>query len=248
MIVFDGVVLEDIAPVRIEDIRVNPVEMNATTRARAIFPGSQFVRMRYGTRTISITFAVQVENMAARQAALLAISQWAKSDKAYKLELPMHPDKYLECVCTGKPEPSVRQWWEAKLRLTFTCYDNPFWTSKIERSKKCNRDFYIFGDAPPLMRIERNVASAVSSTQRYTYKGRYIRLSALPAGKMIIDLNKQTITNTASNVTSSIISNVIVSSGGYQSSFPIPEPGAAYVTEAGNSGEDGVVYYRERWL
>ena len=247
MIVYDGIALEDIAPVKVEDIRVSPVEMNPTTRARAIFPGSEFVRMRYGTRTVSITFAVQVENLLSRQAALLAISEWAKSDKAYRLELPHQVDKYLECVCTSKPEPSLRQWWEAKLRLVFTCYDNPFWTSKIEKSKLCNRDFYIFGDAPPLMRIERNVASAVSSTQRYTYNGRYIRLSALPAGKLVIDLNKQTITNMVSNTTSSIISNVIVSGGGYQSEFPIPAAGDARVSESGNSGEDGVVYYRERW-
>ena len=247
MIVYDGIALEDIAPVKVEDIRVSPVEMNPTTRARAIFPGSEFVRMRYGTRTVSITFAVQVENLLSRQAALLAISQWAKSDKAYRLELPHQVDKYLECVCTSKPEPSLRQWWEAKLRLVFTCYDNPFWTSKVEKSVAVNTNFYVFGDAPPLMRIERDVTSAVSATQRYEISDRYLRLSALPVGKMVIDLNKQTITNTASNVTSSIISNVIVANNTYKSSFPIPETGNTRVTANTSGSGTSTVYYRERW-
>jgi phage-related protein len=247
MIVFDGVALEDIAPVRVEDIRVSPVEMNATTRARAIFPGSQFVRMRYGTRTVTVTFAVQVENLLARQAALLAISEWAKSDNAYKLELPHQVDKYLECVCTGKPEPSLRQWWEAKLRLVFTCYDNPFWTSKIEKQVVVNTNFYVFGDAMPLMRIERDVSTAVSATQRYDIGDRYIRLSALPVGKMVLDLNKQTITSTSGSTTTNIVENVIVATSTMKSAFPIPEIGNTRVTANTSGSGTSIVYYRERW-
>ena len=107
MILFDGVALETIAPVRIEDIRVGPVELNPVSRPRAINAGSDFVRMRCGTRTVAVTFGLQRENKITRQAALLAISEWAKTDKEYRLELPLYADKYLQCVCTGKPEPGT---------------------------------------------------------------------------------------------------------------------------------------------
>ena len=61
MIVFDGVTLESIANVMIEDIRVSPIKYNAVVRPRAVRFGSEFVRMGGGERTVSITFALKAE-------------------------------------------------------------------------------------------------------------------------------------------------------------------------------------------
>ena len=231
MIVFDGVSLESIAGVMVEDVRVNPIDYDPVTRPRAMQGGSDFVRNRAGTRTIAITFALLDDNKVSRQAALMAVSQWAKSDKEYRLDLPGHPDHYLMAVCTSKPEPSLRQWWESKLRLVFTCYDNPYWNSIKEKSVACGTTFFALGDAPPLMRIE-NTFGSTASNQSYAMGGKTITFSTIPAGDMVIDLNRQT----------AVVGNTdIMQYYNVNSKFPIPRPGSITVTGT------GTVKYRERW-
>lgn len=231
MIIFDGVDIRRVADVQIEDVRVSPIDFNPTTRTRPVAPGSFFVRNRCGTRTVAVTFAIQSDDINQRQASLLAVSAWAKSDAEYKLELPGHPDHYLMAVCTGKPEPSTRQWWEAKLRLVFTCFENPFWNDRIEKSIACGTAFRVLGDAPPLMRIERTLSSAASN-QSYGLNGNTITFSSIPAGNLVIDLDKQT----AVVGNSSIMGNYNVNSR-----FLVPTTGVQTVTGS------GTVKWRERW-
>ena len=191
MIVFNGVALESVANVKIEDIRVSPIKLNPVARGRAIRFGSEFVRMGGGERTVTITFALLDRNEINRHAAIMAVSQWAKTDAEYRLELPNEPNRYLTCVCTSKPEPSTRQWWESKLRLVFTCYDNPYWTSKNEKSVSCGTSFNVLGDAPPLMTIERTLTSTASN-QTYSNATESMTFTTVPSGTMTIDLNRQT--------------------------------------------------------
>ena len=232
MIAFDGITLNSVANVKIEDIRVSPVKLNPVARPRAIRGGSDFVRMRGGERTVTITFALQDMDIVNRTASLQAISRWAKSDKEYKLELLTDPNKYLMCVCTAKPEPSTRQWWEAKLRLVFTCFDNPYWTSKKETSVACGTAFSVLGDAPPLMRIERTVSGSAASNQSYTNGTQTMTFSTIPVGKMVIDLNNQT----AAVGTTSIMQYYNPTG-----SFIIPKTGRQTITGT------GTVKYRERF-
>ena len=179
-IVFDGVSLNSIANVRIEDVRVSPIELEDTARPRAINAGSVFIRGRKGTRTISVTFGLLDENIINRQKAIQAIYQWAKDDQEYRLELPGHPEHYLMAVCTGKPEPSLRQWWESNLRLTFTCFENPYWNAMYEKSVNCGTQFTVLGDAPPLMRIERTVSGSSASNQSYSNGAQTMTFSTIP--------------------------------------------------------------------
>lgn len=231
MIVFNGVSLNSIAPAEIEDIRVYPIETDPVTRNRAIRAGAELVRTRKGIRTVAITFALLIEDQIQRQSALLALSQWAKSDKEYRLELPNYPEFYLMAVCTGKPEPSMRQWWENKLRFVFTSYDDPFWISKGEKSASCGTTFRVLGDAPPLMRIERTL-SAAASNQSYAFNGNTMTFSTIPAGDMVIDLNKQT-----AKVGTSSIMQYFSQNG----QFIQPVTGDMNITGT------GTVKYRERW-
>lgn len=232
MIIFDGVSLESIAHVMIEDVKVNPIQYDDVTRVRAINPGSDFVRSRAGTRTIAITFAIPDDDKTHRQASLLAVSQWAKNDKEYKLELPGHPEHYLMAVCTSKPEPSLRMWWEAKLRLVFTCYDNPFWNANSEKAVACGSTFFVLGDAPPLMRIERTVSGSSVSNQSYALDGRTITFSTIPVGNMVIDLNRQL---------AAVGNTDIMQYYNVNSKFIIPRTGSQNITGT------GTVKYRERW-
>lgn len=231
MIIFDGIDIKSVANVQIEDIRVSSVQISSVARQRAISAGADFVRNRYGTRTVAVTFALLKEDRVSRQAALKAISAWAKSDKEYKLEIPGHPDHYLMAVCTSKPDPSLRQWWESKLRLVFTCFDNPFWTSKNEYSVACGTAFTVLGDVQPLMWIERTL-SGQASNQSYGLNGNTITFSTIPAGSMVIDLNNQTAY--VGNTSFMQYYNV-------NSRWLVPKTGAQTVTGT------GTVKYRERW-
>lgn len=232
MIVFDGVSLNSVADIKIEDVRVSPIAYDEVTRPRAIQGGSVFVRSRAGTRTVSITFALLDMDKINRQKALLAISTWAKNDKEYKLELPGHPEHYLMAICTGKPEPSLRQWWESKLRLVFTCYDNPFWNAKAERVAPCNDTFIVLGNAVPLMRIERTITGAPVINEGYSSDGRVMSFSTTPVGKLVIDLNNQLASVDGINIMQYYNLN---------SRFILPRTGVQAILGT------GTVYFRERW-
>lgn len=236
MIVYDGISLDSVAGVKIKDVQVSPIAYDEVTRPRAIRGGSDFVRSRAGTRTVMITFALIEENDINRQAALMAVSQWAKNDKEYRLELPGHPEHYLMAICTDKPEPSLRQWWESKLRLVFTCYDNPYWNAKAEKSVACGTAAFILGDAPPLMRIERTVSGSAVSNQSYSLDGRTITFSTIPVGNAVIDLDSQT----AYSVNGSTVTNLMPYYN-VNSRFLIPRTGSMNITGT------GTVKYRERW-
>lgn len=125
MIVFNGVALEQVAPVKIVDIRVAPISMSVTARQRPVRWGADFVRVTGGSRTVSIEFALLTDDRETRQNQLAAITRWARSDTPGRLTLPNRRGAYLEAICTALPEPSLRQWWESKLRIVFTTYDNP---------------------------------------------------------------------------------------------------------------------------
>lgn len=233
MIFFDGVSLESIADVKIEDIRVSPIKYDPVARPRAISPGSQFIRNRQGERTVAITFALLDENDINRQKALIAISQWAKSDKEYRLDLPGWPEYFLMCVCTAKPEPSLRQWFESKLRLVFTCINDPFWNTKAEKSVACGTSFFVQGDAAPHMRIERTLSGSASN-QSYSLDGNTMTFSTIPAGNMVINLDP--------DVQTAVVGNTnIMQYYSVNGRFLIPRKGLQTITGT------GTVKYRERW-
>ena len=127
MIKFDGIALEDVANVKIVDIKVSPISTEQVARVN-YGTGSTFVRTRDGQRTVTITFALLDSDIDNRVDVLQSVTEWAKNDKEYTLQLPMQSNKHLECLCTERPDPSYRMWWESKLRLTFTTFANPYWT------------------------------------------------------------------------------------------------------------------------
>lgn len=231
MIVFNGVALEQVAPVKVVDILVSPIQMTAVARQRPVTWGADFVRMSGGGRTVSIEFALLTDNRDVRQAQLQEITRWARSDTPGRLEIPNRRGVYLEAICTALPEPSLRQWWESKLRIVFTTYDNPYFTSSTERSVACGTPFIALGDAPPLMRVERTLSGAASN-QTYGNGSESMTFSTIPAGEMVIDLNRQTAAVGTTN---------IMQYYAFGSSFLIPRAGTQTITGT------GTVKWRERW-
>lgn len=231
MIIYNGIGLETIAPVKIEDVRVSPISISATARQRPVQWGTDFVRITGGSRTVTISFALITEDMHARQNQLREVTRWALSDAPGKLYVPGHDGVYLNVICTGLPDPSTRQWWESKLRLVFTTMGNPFWTSDNEKHVSCGTVFTALGDALPLMRIERTLTGAASD-QSYGDGVRTMTFSTIPAGALTIDLNRQT-----ADVGGVSIMQYYALTG----HFIRPALGAQTITGT------GTVYWRERW-
>lgn len=231
MIYFNGAALEAAAPVMIEDIRVSPIQMTATARQLPINWGAAFVRMTGGSRTVSISFGLPTDNRDARAAQLAAITRWARSDRPKRLLLPYHDGLYLDAICTSLPEPSTRQWWESTLKLTFTTYDNPYWTSIYEKTVAVGTTFTVLGDAPPLMQV-RNTYSAQASDAAFSDGTNTMTFSTIPAGDFVLDLNEQT---------AAVGGTSIMNALAFTSSFILPHTGTMTITGAGS------VYWRERW-
>lgn len=233
MIIFNGAALEDIAPIMVEDIRVSPIELNVTAAQRPIRWGADFVRVTGGTRTVTITFAVIKNDLAVRQQYLKQVTKWARSAAPGRLQIPGHDGVYIECVCTELPEPSLRQWWEGKLRLVFTAFDNPYFTATMEKTADCGNDpFTVGGDAPPLMRIT-NTFAATTSDPAWSDGTDTVGFTSIGAGDFVLDLNRQT----------AALDGVSVM-GAYKyltSSFIITHTGEMTITGS------GTVHYRERW-
>ena len=231
MIIFNDVDLEDVAPIKIDDIRVSPMNAQAVDRQRIGF-GQDFVRMTNGKRTITITFALLEYDKNTRFQLLEAIKEWARPFSQCPLILPMYEDRHFDCICTGYPEPSYRQWWESKLRLVFTTFDNPYWTSNDEIRANTNESLTIGGTAPPIIRIERNLSSRIAN-QTYACNGKSMFFSEIPAGRMKIDLNKQT---------AEVSGASIMQYFGKTSQVIDPIPGNMTITGT------GTIIYRERWI
>lgn len=235
MIYFHGKALETIAPVRIEDIRVSPIQLMPLARQRAIRFGSDYVRMDGGNRTVSISFALLTNDTTVRQKQLMDITAWARTDKPDKLVLPYHDHLYLECACTALPEPSTRQWWESKLTLVFTTFGNPYWTSIEEKSAPCGTAFYVGGNAPPLMEI-RHTLESQAENQSWSDGTDTMTFEGVPAGELTIDLNRQIAKDDTSLGLLSLMGLYV-----FGSRFIIPKTGAQTITGI------GTVYWRERW-
>lgn len=232
MIVYNGILIDSVADVEIEDIKVSPIQYEPVARQRSGRFGADFVRMDGGTRQITISLALLDKNPITRHAAFMALSAWAKTDGEYMIELPLiDPQRVLYGVCTQKPEPSTRAWFENKLKYVFTCFNNPYWTNKGERSVACGTQFSANGDAPPLMRIERTL-SGQATNQTYSNGTESMTFSTIPAGNMVIDLNDQT-----ARVGNNSIMQYYQPSG----TFIVPRTGIQTITGTGN------VKFRERW-
>lgn len=231
MIIFGNVELTELVPVKIEDVVVSPIQLNPVARPRPIQFGSDFIRMGGGTRTITITFALLEINQDNRETDFQTIRDWAQIGKEDVMKLPQFSNKFLSCVCTQLPDHSYRKWWENKLRLQFTCYDNPFWTSDELMEVPCGTSFSISGSAPPLMTIERNGGATNNVT--FATDSAAMTFTKVPAGNLVIDLNRQT----AAVGDTSIMNNYSPTS-----TWIVPTLDIKKITGT------GTIKYRERWI
>lgn len=230
MVEFNGVDLETaVSGIMIEDIRVNPPQLAPMARARGIQAGSEFVRTRDETRTITITFAILEKDGAARQAKLDALTEWACIGEVHPMALPYRDGRLIDVTCTMLPQPSTRQWWESKLGITFTAFE-PYFYAATEKTAACGTAFTVGGTVPPIMWITDTLASAAART--YSDGTNTMTFSSVRAGNLVIDLNRQTAAVGGVSVLGSL---------SYTSKFIEPKAGTLTITGS------GTVHYKERW-
>jgi predicted phage tail component-like protein len=231
MISFNGVGMETVAPVCIEDIVVSPIQLSPQSRQRPVRFGADFVRMGGGTRTVTVTFALLTQDILERNAQIESLLKWAYSREPKRLELPTKSGRYLMAVCTQLPGPSARQWFESSLTLVFTCYD-PFWYDVVEHHANCGDDpFYVNGSGEPVMRIEDTLDTAAQRV--YSDGTDTMTFTLVPAGDLVIDLEQQT---------AKVDGVSCMDQFTFSSSFILPHTGQTTITGS------GTVYWRERWL
>lgn len=233
MITFNNKDMDNIAPVKIDDIIVSPIQLAPVARQRAIKFGSDFVRIGGGVRTVTITFALLEMDIGERENMLQDLRDWAFSETEKTMQLPMFPTRHLECVCTAFPDTSYRKWWENKLRFEFTCFNNPYWTSNEQVEVATGTAFSIGGSAPPLITIERTGSTKLTN-QKFTTRTESMTFTQIPAGALVIDLNRQT---------AQIGNTSIMQYYAPNSTWIKPKVGANQ-----NISGVGTIKYRERWV
>ena len=229
---YNNVDFEQIAPVKIEDIVVTPIQMNPVARQRPVQFGAEFMRIVGGERTVTITFALLDQDINNRELTMQNIRDWAFSTTEKTLHLPMFANKHLECICTQLPDHTYRKWWENKLRVQFTCFDNPYWTSDELVEVAAGTAFSVGGSAPPLMTIE--YSGSRLTNQAFTSRTESMTFTQIPAGDLVIDLNRQT----AAIGKTSIMQYYTTSS-----TWIVPKIGANQLING-----VGAIKYRERWV
>lgn len=231
MIIFNGEPMP--AMVKVEDIVVSPIARNPVARQRPIRFGADYVRMGGGERTVTIRFSLLTNDPIIRQQHMDMVTAWAQSDGEERLELPAHPGRYLQCICTQFPAPSDWKWWEKELVMVFTCYDNPYWTDIDEKSAPCGTEFTVLGTAHdgPLMQIRRTLTDPAQG-QTYSNGAESATFANIPAGELVIDLNRQT---------AAVDGVSIMQHYAFDSQFLLPKNGKQTITGT------GTVYWRERW-
>ena len=235
MIIYNGVDFTETFPVKVDDIIVSPIQLTPVARQRAIQFGSEFVRMSGGQRTVTISFALLEMNQYTREQVMQDVRDWAKvgANAEYTLELPEFATRHLECACTSLPAHSYRQWWENKLTIVFTCFNNPYWTSNDAVEVPCGTRFSVGGGAQPIMTIERSGTTKLTN-QTYTNGSASMTFTQIPAGSLVIDLNRQT---------AAIGKSSIMQYYSPTSTWIVPKVGAnQYINGV------GTVKYRERWV
>lgn len=231
-LIFDGVDIETISPVKIIDITVGQPKQSVVTAPRPISPGQAFIRSTYTTRVITVQFALLITSPIEREAALQALRAWAHPGQPGTLTVDSRPGQSITAVCTGLPDPSMRQWWEDKLKITFTCYD-PLFVDITEQTAASGAQAVVLGDAPPLAYLTIDVGSGYN-TVTVTDGTRTLTLSGqMSAGTITIDLEHEKITHSVDGNISSLLT--------LTSRFPQLKIGINTITGA-------ILHYKPRWL
>ena len=231
MVIFNNVSIEEIPGLMVEDIQVSPIELSPLMRQRPIRFGADYVRITGGTRTVTVSFALLQMDRDYRSKLLMEVTKWARTDTPGKLQVTGYNDMYLMALCTQLPAPSSRQWWEDGLKVVFTAFE-PYWIGEEMHRAYVNEPFNTGGTAPPLMKIVRTFQQTTNNVS-WTSGGDTMFFTDIPAGRLEIDLEKQT---------AAVGSTSVMDRFTLGSTFIRPKPGGQLIL-----GTSATIFWQERW-
>jgi predicted phage tail component-like protein len=232
MVLFNGVSLEDVAPVIIGNVFIPLPPIRSEWQDKPVSSGSRFVRKKYDKREIKIEFCLPVVDADERADYINAIARWANSDAPLALELSKRPGKYIMATVSKLHSPSTGEWWE-KLSIEFTACD-PFFIDLSESAVACGLPFQVNGDDPASGYILNTNTTSVVDPEWTLDADQSVALDGtIAAGTIKVDLDKKTVT--LDDV--SQMANLTL-----QSRFFELTPGLHTITG------DGRLLYMQRWL
>lgn len=234
MVEFDGVELNDIAPVNVLDVIVSAPPVELVTQNIPLMDGARFVRRKRGMRTVTVPFVLMEQDEEVRRGHITDIISWASKGELCKLRGTPEPCGHLMAVCTQYPDQKSREFWEV-LSLVFTALD-PRYIGCAEYAQDIAEPVYISREDEPMVRIEQQVESTLTNPT-WKLNDAYIKLTSVSPGVLVIDLDRQTATLNGE----SLGENVTLDSTFFQL-----QRGENQI-ECSN-GAGGVVRFRERWV
>ena len=234
MVEFDGVELNDVAPVNVIDVIVSAPSVELVTQNIPLMDGAHFVRSKRGMRMVTVTFVLMEQDEEVRRGHIAKICAWASKKQLCTLRGTPEPCGHLRAICTQYPDQKSREFWDV-LTLVFTAPD-PRYIGCAEYVQDIADPVYIEREDDPAARIEQTV-DATLTNPTWRLGDAYIKLTSVTPGALVIDLDRQSVTLNGE----SLGENVTLDSTFFQL-----QKGANQI-ECSN-GAGGVVRFRERWV
>lgn len=235
MVEFNGVEINEVAPVNVLDVIVSSPDINLTMLDVPLRAGSQFVRKKIGTRTVTVPFLLMEQDAEKRRRHIENIIAWAGTEQECMLKSTPEPEGFLMAVCSEFPKQSSRDFWEV-LTLVFTAAD-PHYTSCAESVIPASGYFFVGRDRPPRLIIKQTIESEITDAT-WKFGEKHVRLSGvLMPGELVIDFDRELVTLNGESIAEKVT---------LDSTFFELKKGANLI-ECEN-GAGGTAHLRERWI
>lgn len=235
MVEFNGIEINEVAPVNVLDVVISAAPVNVAMLDVPLAVGSKFVRRKIGTRTVTVTFVLMEEDEEARRGYIADIVDWATSDREQVLKSTPDANGHLMAVCSQYPEQSSKQYWEV-LTLEFTASD-PRYVENNEHTASATSKITVQKKQSPLFRIEQNISSAISSPT-WRLGSEFVKLEGqVSPGNLVIDFERESVTLNGESIAEKVT---------IDSTFFKLVKGENQI--ACENGAGGAVHWRERWI
>ena len=201
-VIFNGIdLIGHIPGAHVTDIEVGNIEIEHVTSARVLRAGSLFARKRDGTRTISISVELPLDEREGCMRNYSMLRMWAESEQPQPLFLPDY-DGHINCVLQSISALNIKTWYEP-VSLVFVAYDPYFYGHA--RVASIGDAFTVAGDVGVPFQIRCSIASAINSPS-WTVDDQFpiALMGDVGAGLLIVDTERGLATLNGDSINSQI--------------------------------------------
>lgn len=235
MFEFDGVEMNEVAPVNVLDVIVSSPPVNVTTLDIPLRAGAKFVRSKIGMRMVTVPFLLMEDDEEKRRTHIADIIEWATTEHECALLSTPESEGYLMAVCSQYPNQSSRDFWEV-LTIVFTASE-PRYTACAENINPAGSYMFVTHKEPPQLTIKQTIDVSITDPV-WRLGSEYVKISgAVTPGELVIDFDKESVTLNGQSISEQVT---------IDSTFFSLKKGANLI-ECEN-GAGGVAHWRERWI